>query len=100
MMLQPHPSSFCLYALGKSYFALGDIKRAIAAFRRGVAMNAAFMPNHYDLAIAYGVGGDVDKARAEATLVQSDWANVSKDFYLDKSLAAEYHRGKKAAGLA
>lgn len=58
------------------------------------------MPNHYDLAIAYGVAGDVDKAKAEAAIVLSDCPNVWKDFYLDKSLAAEYLRGKKVAGLA
>ena len=99
MMLQPHPSSFNLYALGKSYFALGDFKRAIASFWRGIEMKPSFMPNHYDLAIAYGLSGDSDKAKTEAAIVQSDWSNVSKDFYLDGSLAAEYLRGKKTAGL-
>ena len=53
MMPQPHPSSFNLYALGKSYFA-GDFRRAIASFRGGIKMNPSFMPNHYDLAIDFG----------------------------------------------
>ena len=89
-----------MLCLGKSQFGLGGFKRAIASFRRGIEMNPSFMPNHYDLAIAYGLGGDSDKAKTEAALVQSDWRNVSKDFYLDKSLATEYLRGKKTAGLA
>ncbi len=100
MLLQPHPSSFYFYALGLSHFALADYDRAIAAFRRGIEINRSFMPNHYELAVAYGLSGLAEEARAEAAIVKTDWPNVSKDFFLAPELAANYRRGKQVAGLA
>lgn len=100
MRLHPHPSSFYLYALGKCLFALGRYEEAIEAQRRGIEVNVHFIPNHYDLAITLGVCGRVEEARAEAAIVRADWPEVSKIFFLDPGLAAEYERGKKVAGLA
>jgi tetratricopeptide (TPR) repeat protein len=99
MRLHPHPSSFYLYALGKCLFALGRYEEAIEAQRRGIEVNVHFIPNHYDLAITLGVCGRVEEGRTEAAIVKADWPDVSKIFFLDPRLAAEYERGKKVAGL-
>ena len=73
MLLQPRPSSFYICALGLCHFALADYQRAIAAFLRGIEINPSFMPNHYKLAITYGVCGLADEAQAEAAIVKADW---------------------------
>ncbi len=100
MLLQPHPSSFYFDVLGLSHFALADYERAIAAFLRGIEINPAFMPCHYELAVTYGVCGRVDEARAEAAIVKADWPNVSERFFVDPALKAIWLRGEQVAGLA
>jgi tetratricopeptide (TPR) repeat protein len=100
MLLQPHPSSYYFETLGLSHFALGDYDRAIAAFLCGIEINPSYMPCHYELAIAYGVRGRTEEARAEAAIVKADFPSVSAEFILDPSLATIYSRGKQVAGLA
>jgi tetratricopeptide (TPR) repeat protein len=99
MLLQPFPSSYFFETLGLSHFALGAYDRAIAAFLRGIEVNKAYMPCHYELAVAYGVRGRTEEAAAEAAFVKADCPSVSADFILDRSLAAIYRRGKDVAGL-
>ena len=99
MLLQPHPSSYYFETLGLSYFALGDYDRAITAYLRGIEINPSYMPCHYELAVAYGVRGRTEEARAEAAIVQADCPSVSAEFILNPSLAAIYDRGKRVAGL-
>ena len=99
MLLQPHPSSFHFFALGMCHFALADYDRAIAAFLRGIEINPSFMPNHYELAVTYGVCGRADAAQAEAAIVKADWPNVSKEFFFHPPLEAVWLRGKQVAGL-
>jgi tetratricopeptide (TPR) repeat protein len=100
MLLQPHPSSYYLETLGLSHFALGDYDRATAAFLRGIEINPSYMPCHYELAIAYGVQGQNEEARAEAAIVKADCPGVSADFILDPCVANAYRRGKQVADLA
>lgn len=100
MLLQAHPSSYYFETLGLSHFALGDHDRAIAAFLRGIDINPSYMPCHYELAIAYGVQGRSEEARAEAAIVKADCPSVSADFIIDPCLAAIYRRGKQVADLA
>jgi hypothetical protein len=100
MLLQPHPSSYYFETLGLSHFAVGDYDRAIAAFLRGIEINPSYMPCHYELAVAYGIRGRTEEARAEAAIVKADWPHVRADFIVDPSLAMTYLRGQRAAGLA
>jgi tetratricopeptide (TPR) repeat protein len=99
MLLQPHPSSYYFETLGLSHFALGNYDRAIAAFLRGIAINPSYMPCHYELAVAYGLRGRTEEARAEGAIVKADCPSVSAEFILDPSLVAMYSRGKQVAGL-
>ena len=99
MLLQPHPSSFHYYALGLCHFALSEYESAIEAFLQGIEINPSFMPNHYTLAITYGVSGLPSAARKEAAIVRADWSNVSKNFFLSERLASICGTGKKVAGL-
>ena len=66
---------------------------------RGIEINPSYMPCHYELAVAYGVRGRTEEARAEAAIVQADCPSVSAEFILNPSLAAIYDRGKRVAGL-
>jgi tetratricopeptide (TPR) repeat protein len=100
ILMQQHPSSMCFYALGLGQFALNNYNRAIDAFSRGIEVNPSFMACYYARALTYGVCGRVEEAKAEAAIVQADWPDVWMDFFLDPTLAAEYLRGKKVAGLA
>jgi hypothetical protein len=52
------------------------------------------------LAVAYGVKGKSEEARAEAAIVKADCPGVSADFILDRSVSAAYRRGKQVAELA
>jgi adenylate cyclase len=99
MLLQPHSSSYYYETLGLSHFALGDYESAIAALLRGIEINPFYMPCHYELAVTYGVRGQIEEAQAEAAIVKADCRNVSADFIVDASLAAIYGRGKQVAGL-
>ncbi|SFV38139.1 tetratricopeptide repeat protein [Hyphomicrobium facile] len=99
MLLQPHPSSFYYYALGLCHFALAEYESAIEAFLQGIEINPSFMPNHYTLAITYGVSGLSTAAREEAAIVKADWPNVSKNFFLSEPLESISGTGKKNAGL-
>lgn len=99
MLLQPHPSSFYYYALGLCHFALAEYESAIEAFLQGIEINPSFMPNHYTLAVTYGVSGLPTAARKEAVIVKADWPNVSKNFFLSEPLESISGTGKKVAGL-
>ena len=99
MLLQPHPSSFHYYALGLCHFALSEYESAIEAYLQGIEISPSFMPNHYALAITYGVSGLSSAARKEAAIVNADWPNTSKNFFLCERLSSISNAGKKVAGL-
>jgi Tetratricopeptide repeat len=99
MLLQPHSTSYYFETLGLSHFALGNYDRAIAAFLRGIEINSSYMPCHYELAVAYGVCGRPEEAKAEAAIAKADCPSVSAGFILATPLAATYDRGKQVAGL-
>lgn len=53
MRRTPTPVTFHEYALGNCYYALKDYKKALAAYERGIRLNANFLPNHYGQICAY-----------------------------------------------
>jgi tetratricopeptide (TPR) repeat protein len=99
LLLQPHPSSFYYYALGLCHFALSEYESAIEAYLQGIEISPSFMPNHYALAITYGVSGLSSAAKKEAAIVNADWSNTSKNFFLCERLSSISSAGKKVAGL-
>jgi tetratricopeptide (TPR) repeat protein len=48
--LNPHPSTFYLFALGVNYSGLGQYEEAVAAFIQGKELNPDFSPNYALLA--------------------------------------------------
>lgn len=65
MRLNPRPSAFYLMALGLVHFVLEDYDEAIAAFRRGIEVTDAFIPNHFWLCMTYTELDREDEARIE-----------------------------------
>jgi adenylate cyclase len=63
MRLNPHPSAFNQLALGYCYIVQERYDEAIAAFRRGIEVSDAFIPNHVWLCVTYTLLGRDDKAR-------------------------------------
>ena len=57
------------------------------------------MPNHYELAVTFGVCGRADEAKAEAAIVKADWPIVSKEIILAPQLEASWRRGMRVAGF-
>lgn len=49
----PTPVTFHEYALGNCYYTLKEYKKALAAYDRGIQLNANFLPNHYGQICAY-----------------------------------------------
>lgn len=94
MLLQPRPSSFYYYALGMCHFAVAEYEGAIEAYLQGIGISPSFMPNHYALAIAYGVSGLSTAARSEAAVVRADWSNTSKNFFVRPVECDQYRRQK------
>lgn len=47
MRRTPTSVTFHEYALGNCYYALHDYEKALAAYERGIKLNANFLPNHY-----------------------------------------------------
>ena len=64
MRLNPHYSFLTLFALGHAHFMLHRYEEAADALRRGIARNAAFMPNHAYLAACYAQLGRIEEAQA------------------------------------
>lgn len=53
MRRTPTSVTFHEYALGNCYYALKDYKKALAAYERGIKLNANFLPNHYGQICSY-----------------------------------------------
>ena len=53
MRLTPTSAPFFEYALGNCYYVLEDYKNALAAYERGIKLNANFLPNHYGQICAF-----------------------------------------------
>lgn len=49
----PTSVTFHEYALGNCFYALKDYKKALAAYERGIKLNANFLPNHYGQICAF-----------------------------------------------
>ena len=69
MRLNPHPTAFNYLALGFCYLVLEDYKEAISAFKRGIAVNDAFISNHVWLCAIYSLLGQEKEAVAERNKV-------------------------------
>jgi adenylate cyclase len=67
--LAPSPSPFYEFALGQCFYVLKDYDKAVAAYERGCAMSASFIPNHNMLGITYGVLGMEEKMRIKLETV-------------------------------
>lgn len=53
MRRTPTSVTFHEYALGNCYYALKEYKKALAAYDRGIQLNANFLPNHYGQICAF-----------------------------------------------
>jgi hypothetical protein len=58
------------------------------------------MSCHYQLAITYGVAGQIGAAQAMAAIVKAKVPGLSIESFLDPRLAAIWQRGKELVGLA
>lgn len=65
MRLNPRPSAFYQMALGLCYLVLERHEEAIAAFRCGIEVTDAFIPNHFWLCVTYTEHDCEDEARIE-----------------------------------
>jgi adenylate cyclase len=103
MRLNPHPTPFFQLALGTCYYVLNEYDRAIAAFRRGVEINAAFIPNYHYLCLMYTALGRHDEAGAERErLMQLTGGRtpVTQDLWIDKQLLEHWQALNRVAGIA
>lgn len=102
MRLNPHPSSLYLTALGLSYLVMEDYDLASQAFQRGIALNDAFLPNHYFLCIVYMLQHRDDEARRErdkALSLAGGKKPVVQTGWLDDELNQRFRRLTQLAGL-
>jgi TolB-like protein/tetratricopeptide (TPR) repeat protein len=103
MRLNPQPSALYFFALGKSLCALGDFEQAAAALKRGLALNAAFLPNHYYLAVVYALSGRQREARETAARLTAIWPERDRGeslMWIDPRLAAVFLDAERQLGLA
>ena len=67
--LTPISAPLYEYALGQCYYLLKEYKKAIAAYEQGVAMSAAFIPNHYSQIYAYARLGMEDEVHKKLKML-------------------------------
>ncbi|MGH8744485.1 MAG: tetratricopeptide repeat protein [Burkholderiales bacterium] len=102
MRLNPHPSAFYQLAQGLCYFVLEDYDKAIAAFKRGIELTDAFIPNHFWLYLTYTLLDREEGARfeREKVLALSDSRRpVIQDMWLDEDMRLRVHGLMHLAGL-
>ncbi len=94
--MNPHSSPFYEFTLGLAHFVLMNYDKAIAAFKRGCAMNGTFPPNFMYLASTYALVG-MEKEMIEAReayysilggdkskIIEPPWTNdTHRKIYID-----------------
>ncbi len=65
MRLDPRWPVFCTFVLGQAYFEMGRYEDSIVVLKRAADQDRNFMPNHFYLAVAYGLLGGTDEAAVE-----------------------------------
>lgn len=103
MRLNPHPSTLYQLALGFAHFVLEEHSAAIAAFRRGIELTDAFIPNHFWLCVLYTLLDRADEARIERDKVLALTGGrkpVVQAIWLDEKLRSRMVGLVRAAGLA
>lgn len=103
MRLNPHPSAFNQLALGFCHLVQGEHDEAVAAFKRGVEVSDAFIPNHVWLCVTYSLLGRKDEARFHHEKVMALTRGrkpVLQVIWLDDSLRARMTELMQLAGLA
>jgi len=103
MRLNPHPSTLYQLALGFAHFVLEEHDAAIAAFKRGVEVTDAFIPNHFWLCVLYTLLDRADEARIERDKVLALTGGrkpVVQTIWLDEKLRSRMAGLARAAGLA
>ncbi len=60
--LNPNYGVTYIFALGRAYFALGDLENARKQFERGIERNPNFLPNHLYRMFAAEASGDTETA--------------------------------------
>lgn len=104
MRLNPHPTTFCLWALGIGHFAKDELEAAILAFKRGLDIAPGFGPNEQCLAATYGLLGRLSEA---APYCESILSNQTPDLlrlrwqtcFHDKALQTRFREGMRSVGL-
>jgi len=102
MRLNPHPSALYQLVLGICYFVLEEYDKALAAFKRGVELREAFIPNHYFLCLTYMLLDRPVEVRAERETVLAltgDRKPVLQTIWIDEDLALRFRGLEQLAGL-
>ena len=79
MRLNPHYSFITLFGLGHAHWVRGDLDEALSAFKRGIARNPDFPPNHAFLSAILAERGEIDAARAAMDAVHRTGFDLSPD---------------------
>lgn len=100
--LNPHPSAVSQLVLGLCYFVLEEYDKAIAAFKRGIGISDAFIPNHYWLCMAYtqvNLEEEARIAREKVLKLTGGRTPALQNFWLDEDLRLRTQGLQQLAGL-
>lgn len=104
MRLNPHPTTFYLWALGMGRFAQARYEDAAAAFKAGFDLAPSFGPNEQCLVATYGLLGRLAEAaphcetilkKQTPDLIRLRWQTC----FHDKTLAERFRDGSVRVGL-
>lgn len=100
----PNSSTLYEHTLGQAYMVLEDYDKAIAAFKRGTALNETYPPNHLYLCAIYALLGKGDEMRASReayfSIMGGDKSRTPEPPWTDEGLAATYAHLFKIAGIS
>jgi len=102
MRLTPHPSAFYQTALGLCYFVLEEYELAIAAYKRGIEVTDASIPNHYWLCLIYALLGRDEEAHVERERLMELTGGrkpMLQHIWLNDDLGFRMHGLARLAGL-
>ncbi len=101
--INPHSSPFYEFALGQAHYVLKNYDKAIAAFKRGCALNETFPPNYVYLCTTYALLGMEEEMRASREIFLSimggDKSRVLEPPWTNEELANTYEHLIQIAGL-
>ncbi len=89
--MNPHSSPFYEFTLGLAHYVLENYDKAIAAFKRGCAMNGTFPPNYMYLASTYAQVG-MEKEMVEAREAYFSILGGDKSKIIEPPWTNETHR--------